>query len=591
MIKKWFALLTQRVMGDKAYSLPTFLVVVVPATLLAVIADPAATGSNFFAWAAVVVSASVIAGVFFILYGRVVFSTVPRRYRLATGLFGYALIGALRGGLIGLLSQWSGVLESINWQFRLGGGALVGLVLLPVAAAFVNDYFAFQASLRELMSSRKRLSELTANAQSELDSERALMLESINSKLTAAVDEISVQASPGQSVESYRTVVKNLLGVAETVVRPLSRQLLSGAQIPSTSTADKGLGTGTVQDLVRASTLAQPFRPLPITLIWAAIGASTMSALKPGFPEILAYPLFVSLTGLFLWLGKKFLVPHLPRVLFTTRLVIIFCWFVIVSFVPAYLSWLPLAQTQRDGFSSLTATLLILDPVATFIMCCVFASFAGLKSERARILAENNAINNDLRWKLASIRGLLRAQRMELSRTVHGDVQSVFIAVALKLQTAISKGSVSDVVLEEIKQELAAVANFTVGAKEYPMLGQAVEELRSLWGESLVISFNQDSESEPVIATNDVLRATLIDVMWEAVTNAVKHGFAREVSISVRRVGQTIQMWVENDGTPVPENFDVGAGSELIAEVTVKFDLRNSGNKVVLLADIPIFAL
>lgn len=583
--------LRQRVMGENAFSLATYLVVVIPATILTVVADPAAANKSFLAWASVVVSASVIAGVFFIVYGRIVLALTPASARVLVGLVGYALTGALRGGLIGLLSQWSGVLDSVNWQFRLGGGALIGLVLLPVASVFVNDYFDFRSSLKELIAGRARLSELTTNAQSELDAERALMLESINTKLSSAVEEISSQASPGQSVDSYRTLVTNMLAVAETIVRPLSRQLLSGSQAPTPVSSDLKLERGSITELVKAATLQQPFRPLPISLIWAVIGASTMSALKPGFPAVLAYPLFVVLTGIFLWLGKKFIAPVLPKLSFVPRIAVIVGWFVVVAVVPAYVSWLPLANTEREGFTSLAATLLILDPLATLLMCGVLATISGLKSERARILFENAQINDDLKWKLASLRGLLRAQRMELSRTVHGDIQSVFIAVALKLQTAISSGSVSDDVLEDIKHELAAVANFTVGAKEYPQLEKAVEELRSLWGENVNISFSVDAATKKVSATNDVLRATLIDVMWEAVTNAVKHGSAPEISITITRVGETIRLRVENTGTLVPATLTRGTGSELISEVTVNYTLENIKNTVRLTADVPIFSV
>ena len=590
-ISSQFVSLRQRVFGQYSFSLQTFLIVVVPATILTVIADPAVTNKGVLAWTMVVISASVISGVFFATYGKVVFPLGSDRYGWVIGFIGYAVTGALRGGLIGLLSQWSGVVDTVNWQFRLGGGALIGAVLLPVAAVFVSDFYSFRSSLSELVAGRKRLAELTESAQAELDAERVSMLESINSKLTSAVDEISSQASPGQSVDTYRALVNNMLAVAETIVRPLSRQLLSGSGSALKKSPANSVQRGSFAELISAASLTQPFRPLPVSLIWAVIGASTMSALKPGFPEVLAYPLFVVMTGVMLWLGKVLIKPLLPNLSVRPRIFVILSWFIVVAVVPAVVSWIPLSNTRREGFSSLALTLLVLDPVATFLMCVILATIFGLRIERERILSENNLINEELRWKLASLRGLLRAQRQELSRTVHGDIQTVFIAVALKLQSAIASGDVEPQVLQEIKQELSSVVNFTIGAKEYPPLERAIDELRSLWGDSISISFTADPEALDVSKADDVLRATTIDVITEAVTNAVKHGSASQVSVAISRRGDTIDLTVQNNGKPLPKNMIQGAGSELIAEVAVNYSLTNTKSGVVLTAVLPLFTV
>ena len=581
-------LLSERVIGERSFSLATFLIVVLPASFLSVVADPSTNSTYLITWIAVVCAAGVISGVFFIAYGRIVFPLVRGTSRIFFTFLGYALTGFIRGGLLGVLGLASGIVTEVNWQFRLGGGSLVAIVLLPVAATLINDVYRYRTHLNELTASQKRLSELTVNAQAELDAERVNLLESIHSRISDAVKTISQNAGPGQSVESYRSLVTNLLSVAETVVRPLSRQILEGTQRQDIPQQEASLSKTSVTSWLKASTLSQPFRPLPVTLIWAVIGASTITSLKPGFPGVLSYPLFVLSTGLILYFAKRLISPRLPSLSIPARVMAITGGYVVAGIIPAILSWLPLAELQRAGFGSLRLTLLVLDPLATFFMCVTLALLAGLKTERDKILSQLEKTNMNLQWKLASLRGLLRAQRMELSRSVHGDVQSVFIAVALKLQTAIAAGNVSETVLEEIRTELDALTNFTVGAKEYPSIEKAVEELRQLWGDSLSIELSLDEAAQKATQEHDVLRAMLIDVCSEAVTNAVKHGSAQRVRISLSANASTLTVSVFNDGAQLNLERVSGEGFRLINEVAISSTLVNTDEGVMLTLQLPI---
>lgn len=583
--------LTQRACGPYAYSLQTYLVVVIPATLLAIFADPARSDLFLPAWAAVVISAAVIASLFFVVFGRVVFTPLTGAKKTVAAILGFIVTGIIRGGLIGFLGLVSGVAPEVNWQFRFVGGALLALLLFPIASTLVNDFYSYRANLNELTRSQERLKRLTLNAQSELDAERAAMLESINERLSMAVKEISHEATPGQSIESYRALVTNLLSVAETVVKPLSQQLLRGVNRNNLDIVPNNISRTNLRSIFNAATLAEPIRPLPVTLIWAIIGFSTISSLKPGFPGLLGYPLFVLSTFLFLWLARAFVSPLLTRLNIALRTMVISLVFLVAAIVPAILSWIPLADLQREGFSSLSVTLLILDPIATFIMCVVLALLAGLRSERQKVLGDIEKTNRDLQWRLASIRGLLRAQRMELSRSVHGDVQSLFIAVALKLQTAIAAGKVSEEVLREAREELESLTSFTVGAKQYPTFDKAIDELRMLWGDAVSISTKVDPKAAKHTAKNDILRAMLVDVCAEAVTNAIKHGKAKKVDIHVTEADTSVNLTVLNDGLPLQKTRTPGEGSKLIEEVAVEYSIHNTSRGVLLEANLPISSL
>jgi len=71
----------------------------------------------------------------------------------------------------------------------------------------------------------------------------------------------------------------------------------------------------------------------------------------------------------------------------------------------------------------------------------------------------------------------------------------------------------------------------------------------------------QDLAKDPVCLT------AVADLIPELVFNAVKHGEAKHVFVSVQKVGdRTVEVEVSNDGKPLFNNAKQGLGTKLIAE-------------------------
>ena len=576
-----------RIFGTYSFTASTFLAAAIPAGILNALADPSVGSRYRLAWVVIVASATVISGLFFVLAGKFAPSSETKFARIFFGLALFLATGALRGGLLGWLGSVSSVASEVNWQFRLIGGAMVGLLLFSLSALFVNDFMNYRRTLSSLIQNQSRITRLTRDAQTELDRDRTRLVMGINTQVNEAVQAISAETTPGQSLEKYKLLVTQLLEIAEKVIRPLSQQLIETTQPEVQPASVEHVARINIARWMNSSTIVRPFWPLPITVMWALVGATTITALNPGFPGLLAYPVFVLSTWALLYLAEVFVSTKLPQLKFALRVSVITLVFGVVAIVPALLSWVLLADVSRHGAVSLELTLLVLDPIATFLLCVIFASLAGLDAERKVILSRLAFTNNKLEWELATLRGQLRAQRKELSRTVHGDVQSIFIAMALKLQTAISQDQVSSQTLEEIVAELRTVTDFSYSSKQLPPLKDSLNEIKSLWGHAVDISWDIEPFVMDLADSQVILRSMLIDVCSEAVTNAIKHGNATLIDISMSHSENYIHLRIENNGEKQKSVTSEGAGLGLYSEVAIDYELENTSGGVMLTMRIP----
>jgi signal transduction histidine kinase len=580
--------LYERIFTERAFSVTTYLTVGIPAGVLAVVADPAMASNDFFTWFGVVTVSTLLAGLFFGVFGSILFKPSKGITRIVLGFVGFAVTGSLRGGLLGSIGLETGVLTEVNWQFRFAGGAVVATVLLPVAAIMVNDLASYRIRFTELTQIQMQLATLRDSAQVELKSKRAILEAGVNNRLKEVINSLSSEAQQGKSDIEFHQLTKSLQLAVESVVRPLSKELLTEDSTFDTSVHDPTLRRVNFKIWLEATTVAKLFSPWPVALIWSVIGASTISALRPGFPGVLAFPIFVLSTWAILVLGERFIAPHLSRVKQPLRVSIILGWYVIASVIPALLSWPPLANIERPGFASLKTTLLVLDPIANIIICIVLALLSGLSVERTRVLNEITDLNQNLRWKLASLQGQLQIHRKQLARSIHNDVQAVFIASAMKLQNAINNGDVSQSLISEITQSLREIEVVYTDTKQVPSLTKAMEDLKSFWGDGVSIDCSFDSATEKILTGNEILRATLIDVCSEAVINAVKHASATKVEVKLSIDKSVLNLNVLNNGQPIRTEIIEGSGMQMTKEVSIAYELRKVTNGTLLSVSLPI---
>ena len=119
-------------------------------------------------------------------------------------------------------------------------------------------------------------------------------------------------------------------------------------------------------------------------------------------------------------------------------------------------------------------------------------------------------------------------------------------------------------------------------------MASALEEFQTFWGDSVSFQFNLEAEAQRVVGLNQVVRATLIELCSEAVLNAVKHGNASRIEISLTLEGDVVHLVVKNNGKALAKNLIKGGGMRLAREVSVEYGLINYSSGVQFSSTLPV---
>lgn len=165
----------------------------------------------------------------------------------------------------------------------------------------------------------------------------------------------------------------------------------------------------------------------------------------------------------------------------------------------------------------------------------------------------------------AELSGSRMANR-ELAQYLHGHVQNRLLAASIRIERAEASND-KDV----LRQELALVDGLLAAAPdgfqrtEITSLTSEMKGIENLWQGLLAVSITVDSACEKLGLSENQMH-DLSQAANEAITNAMRHGFASKVTVSVKAKSGFIELVAIDDGTG-PRSGEVGLGSELFDAV------------------------
>jgi signal transduction histidine kinase len=146
--------------------------------------------------------------------------------------------------------------------------------------------------------------------------------------------------------------------------------------------------------------------------------------------------------------------------------------------------------------------------------------------------------------------------------------------------------------LQEIQQILASVrqALNRIENQEY-LAGQPfevlLEELRELWEGTAEITWAISSNAQSELDSDLGLARCCFEVIRESVTNAVKHGSANDIAISIDRTHNLLLLQIVNNGSVT--NIQQGSlGSELMDQLCLARTLVEIEGRVSLNAELAL---
>jgi signal transduction histidine kinase len=155
-----------------------------------------------------------------------------------------------------------------------------------------------------------------------------------------------------------------------------------------------------------------------------------------------------------------------------------------------------------------------------------------------------------------------RLANRELAQYLHGHVQNQLIAAALRIEQA---ENANDPIA--LKQELDLVDQVLADAPagfqptSSRSLTDEMKSIEMLWGGLLAVSITVDPTCEKLKLSSNLMH-DLTQAANEAITNAMRHGFASEVSVTLSARAGNIELIAIDNGTG-PRSGGLGLGSAL----------------------------
>jgi len=522
---------------------------------LAVGYSPNRTAGASLSWLVLGVAAHCVTGIVLLIAKKTYLKDLVTKRRPFLVLFTYAISGGFRGLTTAYLSVQLGAAQTHNFFPRIPIGFIVTPAWLALTAFIVNAHRQHRSTIHTQLTYKQKLIDARADFEAQIVEYRARLVNQIRSAVQSSLQRVQLAENTAQS----------LLEVSEEVIRPLSHDLAEIA--PKLELRDLNRGNtvkapssvGVILKNMR-TTAAFPIGYLPVLILLTGLPSSILIA---GFNKAF----FTIVSGVLLFAAINFLGQRLTLNL-RLKLHPIFSWLIVIVF------WIGGATTvaliNHRGLASSPA-LSIIGPI-TFLLI-LFTTILG--SAHSALLLERQNAEIEVRasvvaaeWEIKRAQSVLASEQLLLSETVHSGIQSSFTATALRL----AQSNIGQVESADLLAELARNSQELLEAKPLNIsFASALDSIAGIWEGVARISASIDPKTSELVSQNARVSSASLAVLREALSNSVRHGRAKNITVSIDLVQDVLEIIVRDDGAL--KQSEPGLGSELYARLTTSWEL------------------
>ena len=574
-------LFTPRFAGAGAFRLHVVVIGLAPLTLGSILVDgvPYTSSPSLLSFAALL---SLLASVvFFVVGGAVTNRVFPYdgwpRTAVTVSIFGAT--EAIRTAVFSQTIVTSGAELEMLLPHRLLGGSMTGMLVIGIVSMLSVDRDRYYADY-ELLTTRQR--DLTRELEA-LNYTISRFIDDLTTNVREVVDAALHSVGTNQRDTSTKEVVDQIVHVSENVVRPLSREV--SAALPTIANSGDEAPRVSIRRVFELMTVVAPFQPsgMPLIIFMLFFSASLfLVSPETGLP-------LLALTVLGVWVnhffGAKYLHSRLPqwkmrwRIIVTT-LMYSLGFFVSLGAILIYRGY----GTTLDRLSTLAYVLVIVSLVSWGV-----ALIPAIREGQQEIISAMHATTASLMQVRARNEVRLRRDKQRLASIIHGDIQAILMATALKLQKDPHSVEALGTVVTQARE--AIVSSFEQATSSLPTrtLSDIRQHLTDFWQGIVAVSWDIAPELHDIASGDDDLTEMLFQVLREAITNAAKHGRASNVHVDIHLDGNDhIVCRVSDNGTVHPDNESSGTGTQFFFAVAEKVTRERTPQGVVLTLIIPL---
>lgn len=422
-------------------------------------------------------------------------------------------------------------------------------IVASFAAVIVDSYRGHTAWTAERDTKLRRLRDLRSSSSVFLESLRRQQRSLLLRELTRLRDEI-----PTRAFDDLESAIRHS---TFEVLRPMSHDLAKSAhsKIPDSPAVPPDLREFLVDAISR-----RPVRPFALSIL---------SSVPPAFAVLFEASLdrailHIVLSLVSLIIGAALLMRVVQRVsAVPTRLIIGTVGLLLLSLCPAAVAFIVL-ESPIAGRVATTSVFSVL--VFGLLVPVLGAGRHAYSLEKRDRLSIDDAIEHET----ALLRQRDHLEREELSRIIHGRVQSTLLACALRL-SAIETSNDRDLDEHALRTWLNETLQLLIDRVRVPArteeLPAGISAFVSLWKGSCSIEVDVRRVTQRRLS--ETTRSAIFTILEEVCTNAIRHGGARSIRCrvdSTTRDTVTVEIVSDSKESEVPSAR--GLGSALLDDLT-----------------------
>ena len=560
--------------GKHALNWRTHLFFALPSVVTGLINDYGRLGGDPVSWflvvfagfAVTVASIEVLAQIHIRLFGK------PKTL---SNLAILLVAGLIRGATVFYVGWLLGVMPQSELWFRLSAAPLYVTAVYMVFNTLVVAYLYQREIDQELRREQYSLNQSRLEFAQEIDRLRLAQRSKISELVTPSLWEISKHLNDAKLSKDASAIVRALRGLNEDVVRPLSHELAKRFDPPTLTAAAPFLTKLGRLTLPKRTTLGQSLAVGWTALTAFVLGYSMLSASSNPLQGLVTALVLTSWFGLVTY-ALKAVTVNLEHP----------TWLGFIASIPVG-ALVGLTAWPFTFWETLTL------PETFLVQSSVFFSIAypsiylmAVANNQSEISqAQLRAIVEELRLLNSQLRQQVWLDQKMLATELHGSVQATLHATALQL-SKIDQPTIADLekVRDAVDRALARLGQTSY--LEGESFEQVLADISEVWEDTCKIEYHIQPQALQALEQQSLARST-IEVVREATTNAIKHGKAKNIKVTITRSGQLLELIVDNNGQELVSNTK-GLGTSVISDLTHSHRLYKTRDGVRFIATIAL---
>lgn len=473
---------------------------------------------------------------------------------------------AVRGYVLQwLLVEWGISSPGVEgYRYRVFSSLVVVLTGAVVGGWVKVTLAEHRRRLEHLDALQAQLSLVLTQSEVRLRADQSGVIDRIARDLSLQLAKVGT-ATPAAAIDSLERM-------AADVVRPLSHELAATTPTwspPEPASLRRKLDWSEVWATIASPGSISPLGPAVVTFL---VTPSSVFALGLG-QGLLLHAVAATLVYAGLWTLSRATTVVAPqrstpvRLALTTALLVLAC-------VPAAVATWYLSGDQLRAVN--VKYVLLVVPVVALM----FAFIGSARAQQRSIDATMAEVVEETRWWVTRTRLVQWWQDATLARALHGPVQSTIRIASQRIQAATDSGDVrGEQVQSVINHAAASLAMVLTAPRGTLAFHDRMGDVVAAWRPLVTIDAQVTDSAAQALEHDPICAEILIDIVAEAVSNAVRHGGARRLTLGVSAGGNTVCLQVTDDGRGMEAMVDgtsspAGLGTGQLDRCALSWDYR-----------------